>query len=157
NSQSVVDSIFGTATTVSEQTLQTYQAGTSASLFDLPGGPVGLALGGELRHERRQTRVDHDSSEQKYTFFLCSTNAAASRDVVSGYAELRWPFVRGLELQTALRVEHYSDIARTTPSPFAGLSLAPAKLVGEERVPAFLRKLQLTGQVTSAFRAPTLY
>jgi iron complex outermembrane recepter protein len=157
NSQSVVNSIFGTATTVSEQTLQTYQAGTSAALFDLPGGAVGLALGGELRHERRHTRVDHDSTEQNYTFFLGSTNAAAARDVLSGYAELRWPFLDGLDLQTALRVEHYTDIARTTPSPFAGLSVTPAKLAGEDRVPSFLRKLHLTGQVTSAFRAPTLY
>jgi iron complex outermembrane recepter protein len=157
NSQRVVDSIFGTATTVNEQTLQTYQLGTSASLFDLPGGPLGLALGAELRHERRQTQVDHDSSEQRYTFFLGSTDAVASRDVVSGYAELRWPFLVGLDLQTALRVEHYSDIARTTPSPFAGISFTAAKLIGEDRVPAFLRRLHVTTQVTSAFRAPTLY
>lgn len=157
NSQSVVDSIYGTATTVSEHFLQTYHAGMSGSLFELPGGPLGAAVGAELRHERRQTQADHDSNEQRYTFFLGATDANASRDILSGYAELRWPFWAGIELQTALRVERYTDIARTTPSPFAGLSLTPAKIVGEQRVPAALRKLSLTGQVTSAFRAPTLY
>jgi len=157
NSQKVVDSIYGTATTVSEHFLQTYHAGTSGSLFDLPGGPLGAAVGAELRHERRQTQTDHDSTEQRYTFFLGSTDAHASRDVLSGYVELRWPFWAGIELQTALRVERYTDIDRTTPSPFAGLSVTPAKILGPENVPAALRKLSLTGQVTSAFRAPTLY
>ena len=157
NSQRVVDSIYGTATTVSEHFLQTYHAGVSGSLFELPGGPLGAAIGAELRHERRQTQTDHDSTEQRYTFFLGSADAHASRDVISGYAELRWPFWHGVELQTALRVERYTDIQRTTPSPFAGLSVTPAKILGEQSVPAALRRLSLTAQVTSAFRAPTLY
>jgi iron complex outermembrane recepter protein len=157
NSQKVVDSIYGTATTVSEHFLQTYHAGMSGSLFNLPGGPLGAAVGAELRHERRQTQTDHDSTEQRFTFFLGSTDANASRDVLSGYAELRWPFWTGIELQTAVRVERYTDIGRTTPSPFAGLSVTPAKIFGPDKVPAALRRLSLTGQVTSAFRAPTLY
>lgn len=157
NSQSVVDSIFGTATSVSEHFLQTYHGGVTGTLFSLPGGPLGAALGAELRHERRQTQADHDSNAQRYTFFLGSADANASRDVLSAYAELRWPFWRGVELQTALRVERYTDIQRTTPSPFAGLSLTPARMIGEGRLPAALRRLSLTGQVTSAFRAPTLY
>jgi iron complex outermembrane receptor protein len=157
NSQRVVDSIYGTATTISEHFLQTYHAGVTGSLFNLPGGPLGAAIGAELRHERRQTQTDHDSTEQRFTFFLGSTDANASRDIVSGYAELRWPFWNGVELQTALRVERYTDIERTTPSPFAGLSVTPAKIFGVDNVPKALRKLSLTGQVTSAFRAPTLY
>ena len=90
--------------------MQTYHAGMSGSLFKLPGGPLGAAVGAELRHERRQTQTDHDSTEQRFTFFLGSTDSNASRDVLSGYAELRWPCWTGIELQTALRVERYTDI-----------------------------------------------
>jgi len=157
NTQSVIDRVLGTYTNVSEHFLHTYHAGMTGSLFQLPGGPVGIAFGGELRHERRQTQVDHDATQENYTFFLGSADAAATRDVYSAYTELRWPFFRGIELQTAIRVEHYTDIDRTTPSPFAGLTMSPAELVGPQHFPAFLRKLRLSGQVTSAFRAPTLY
>jgi iron complex outermembrane receptor protein len=142
NSQAVIDSFSGTYTPISEHFLQTYHAGLTGSLFDLPGGSVGLAFGGELRHERRESQVDHDATEQRYTFFLGSTDLNSTRSVYSGYAELRWPFWRGIELQTAVRVERYNDIDRTSPSPFAGLTVSPADIAGPERLPGFLRKLR---------------
>ncbi|MET0387826.1 MAG: TonB-dependent receptor [Polyangiales bacterium] len=157
NSQKVIDSFSGTFTNISQHALHTYNAGLSGNLFKLPGGDVGMAFGGELRHEFRQTQLDHDSTEQHYTFYLGNSDAAASRDVISGYVELRWPFFRGVELQTALRVEHYTDIEQTTPSPFAGLTIAPGDIIGGDRVPRWLRRLQVTGQLTSAFRSPSLY
>lgn len=157
NSQSVIDSFNGTLTNISEHVLHTYHAGMSGSLFKLPGGDVGIAFGGEIRHERREAQEDHDANQQRYTFFLGYTDAAAARNVYGAYLELRWPFVKGLELQTAVRVERYTDIDRTTPSPFAGLTVTPGEMAGIDNTPRWLRRLHFTSSVTSAFRAPTLY
>jgi iron complex outermembrane recepter protein len=126
-------------------------------LFALPGGDLSIAFGGEYRYEWRASRLDDRSNQQEYAFLLGNSNARAARNVASGYLELRWPLYRGVELQTAARLEHYSDIERTTPSPFAGLTLAPGTIGFGSDAPAILRKLQVTGQITSAFRAPTMY
>jgi iron complex outermembrane receptor protein len=157
NSKAVIDGFSGTLTNISQHTLQNYNAGMSGTLFKLPGGDVGIAFGGEARHEMKTSQEDHDSTQQAFVFFLGNTDARAQRDVFSGYLELRWPLYKGIELQTAVRVERYTDIERTTPSPFAGLTFAPGEVMGIDNAPKWLRRLQFAGQVTSAFRAPALY
>ncbi|HET8934594.1 MAG TPA: TonB-dependent receptor plug domain-containing protein, partial [Polyangiales bacterium] len=157
NSQQVIDKITSMQTTMADYALHTYNAGLTGPLLELPGGTLSLAVGGEYRYEWRASRLDHHSNLQEYAFLLGNSNGRAARNVASGYVELRWPLYRGIELQTAARLEHYSDIEQTTPSPFAGLTLAPGKIGFGNEAPALLRKLQVTGQVTSAFRAPTMY
>jgi iron complex outermembrane recepter protein len=157
NSQAVIDRFTSMQTTMADYALHTYNAGLTGSLFALPGGDLSIAFGGEYRYEWRASRLDHHSNQQEYAFLLGNSNARASRNVTSGYVELRWPLFRGVELQTAARVEHYSDIRQTTPSPFAGITLAPGTIGFGSNAPGWLRKLQVTGQLTSAFRAPTMY
>jgi outer membrane receptor protein involved in Fe transport len=157
NSQAVINGFMGSPTNITEQSLQTYNAGMTGSLFKLPGGDAGIAFGGEYRHEWRTSQEDHDATEQNYSLLIGYTDAKAKRDVYGAYLELRWPFFRGLELQTAVRIEHYSDLQQTNPSPFAGLTLGIGDMLGGASAPKALRHLQLTGAVTSAFRAPTLY
>jgi iron complex outermembrane receptor protein len=157
NSQAVINSFSGTYVFATEHTLHTYNAGLNGQLFKLPGGEVGVAVGGEVRREWRTTQADHDAELERYGFLIGNRDAKAQRNVYSGYLEVLWPFLHGLELQTAVRVEHYDDIDTTTPSPFAGITLTPADILGRERVAKLWRKLQLRGSVTQAFRAPTVY
>jgi iron complex outermembrane recepter protein len=157
NSQQVIDRFMGTYTYANEHSLQTYNAGMAGSLFALPGGEVGLAFGGEVRRESRTTETDHDAETRRYAFYIGNDDRKAQREVYSGYLEMLWPFYRGIELQTAVRVERYTDIDKTSPSPSGGLTLSPADIAGRARAPAWLRRLQLRSQVTSAFRAPSVY
>ena len=157
NSRAVIERFTSMQTTQADYSLQTHNAGVSGPLFELPGGKLSLAFGGEYRREWRASRLDHDSNQQRYAFLLGNSNARADRNVASGYAELRWPIYRGAEIQTAGRIEHYTDIDRTTPSPFAGITLAPGIIALGKDAPTIWHSLQLTAQVTSAFRAPTLY
>lgn len=157
NSQSVIDTFDGAEMVAVEHALQTYNAGLTGTLLALPGGDLGIALGAEIRHERRSSQLDNDANEERYSFIIGNSDAMASRNIYSGYLELRWPLWPGVELNTAARIEHYTDIDSTTPSPFVGLTLVPAEIIGRERVPDYLQKLQLTGQATWAFRAPSLY
>jgi len=156
NSARVIRSFAGEMTIMNDHALQTYNAGMSGPLFALPGGDVGLAFGGELRHEWRTGEYDHNANEDRYVFYVGSPDSSVERDVYSGYLELRWPFLDGLELQTAARLEHYTDIKTGAVSPFAGVTLTPARIFGPDNTPALFRSLQLRGNISTAFRAPTI-
>jgi iron complex outermembrane receptor protein len=157
NSMSVINRIESNTINLTDHGLSSYNAGMSGSLFELPGGDVGIAFGGEIRHEWRSSQEDHESNQQSFGFLLGNSDAKASRDVYSGFLELRWPFYDGIELQTAARLERYSDTSSTTPSPFVGLTITPGEIAGRENVPKVFRRLQLRGAATQAFRAPTIY
>jgi outer membrane receptor protein involved in Fe transport len=157
NSQAVIDSFSGEQVVQADHALQTYNAGMSGGLFEMPGGDLGLAFGGEIRHEWRTSLLDHDSNELRYAFLFGNDDATAERDVYSGYLELRWPFYDGIELQTAGRIERYTDTDSTPISPFVGLTLMPGEIMGRENAPGALRRLQLRGSASQAFRAPTIY
>jgi iron complex outermembrane receptor protein len=157
NSQAVIDSFSGEQVVLADHALQTYNAGMAGELFELPGGAVGIAFGGELRHEWRSSALDHQSNELQYAFLLGNDDGSAERDVYSGYLELRWPFYDGIELQTAGRAERYTDIDETAISPTVGLTLTPSEIAGRENTPSALRRLQLRGHVARAFRAPTIF
>jgi iron complex outermembrane receptor protein len=157
NSPSVINRFYGAQETLTDSQLQTYNAGMSGGLFELPGGDVGIAFGGEVRRERRSSQLDHEANQNEYSFLIGNPDSSAERSVYGGYLELRWPILNGVEIQTAGRVEHYTDIDKSALSPSAGLTLLPAEWVGRDNAPAALRRLQLRGHVTSAFRAPNLY
>jgi iron complex outermembrane receptor protein len=143
-------------TIMNDQSLQTYNGGMSGSLFSLPGGKAGLAFGGEVRHEWRTSDFDHDANEDRYIFYVGNPDSSVARNVYSGYVELRLPFYRGLEVQGAARLEHYTDIDSTAVSPFGGLTFTPAQMFGADNIAPVLRTLQLRGNVSRAFRAPTI-
>jgi len=157
NSDAVKNRIKGQFTNLTDHALQTYNAGMSGNLFELPGGDVGVAFGTEIRHEWRASDTDHDANQFNYGLILGNTDALASRNIYSGYLELRWPFYNGIELQTAGRLEHYTDIDTTAPAPSVGLTITPAEIIGRDNAAPAIRRLQFRGHVTSAFRSPTLY
>jgi iron complex outermembrane receptor protein len=159
NSQAVLDKIFSRQVVQADHALQTYNAGMSGSLFPLPGGDVGLAFGAEIRREWRVTELDHDANLLSFGFLAGNSNATAERMVYSGYVELRWPLFNGIELQTAARGEHYSDLDATdlSISPFGGLTISPAEIAGVDNTPAALRALQFRANVSRSIRAPTIF
>ncbi|HET6335661.1 MAG TPA: TonB-dependent receptor [Polyangiales bacterium] len=156
NTERVINSFSGEMTIMNDHALQTYNAGMSGSLFKLPGGDAALAFGGELRHEWRTGELDHDANEDRYVFYVGNPDSSVERNVYSGYLEVRWPFLDGLELQTAARVEHYTDIGTSAVSPFAGVTVTPAQLFGTDNTAPVFRRLQLRGNISTAFRAPTI-
>jgi iron complex outermembrane receptor protein len=156
NSDRVIRSFSGEMMVMNDHALQTYNAGMSGTLFKLPGGDMGAAFGGEIRHEWRTGDLDHDANQDRFVFYVGNPDSSVERNVYSGYLELRWPFFDGVELQTAARIEHYTDIDSTAVSPFAGITLTPAQLFGTDNTAPVLRRFQLRGNISTAFRAPTI-
>jgi outer membrane receptor protein involved in Fe transport len=157
NSTALINSFYGAQDSITDSQMQTVNAGMTGNLFELPGGDLALAFGGELRHESRATRFDHDSNQNSYSFLIGNTDAFAQREVYGAYGELGWPLLHGVMLQTAARGEYYTDIQTGAFSPSAGLTFSPADLVRRENASPALRRLQFRGQITSAFRAPNVY
>lgn len=115
-------------------------AKVSGSLFDLPGGPFGVAFGAEWRKEKT------DTPPSPYTDIadvigLGYSAFKADRDVYAGYAEINAPVLKVLELNAAVRYDHYSDVGSSTTPKF-GVKFKP------------IDQLALRGSYAEAFRAP---
>lgn len=154
NSDEVIKSFTGALMSTVDQQLQTYGAGINGTLFGLPGGDMGFALGGELRREQRSAQLDHDSNEFDLAFYFGDDDGYADRDILAGYAELLFPVLMGLELQTAARVESYSE-GWSTFNPFAGMTINVGDLTDSSS--DALSRLVLRANVSRAFRAPALF
>jgi iron complex outermembrane receptor protein len=110
-------------------------------LNELPGGPLGLALGIEARRE------SIDDVQMPIAFNVLEDHPAppkqGSRHVQGAYAEIVAPVLKGLELQAAGRVDHYSDF---------GTAFSPKLAVRFEPTSGVL----LRASVGRGFRAPAL-
>jgi iron complex outermembrane receptor protein len=131
--------------------LSDFGAKIDGTLFDLPGGGVKLAVGGEYQdHEllsyTRNTTAGADNSVVAYN------PSTTARTVKSGYAELFVPIfgrdnarpgLEELSLSAAIRHDEYSDFGSTTNPKFA-IRYRP------------FEGFSLRGTFGKSFRAPTL-
>ncbi len=126
----------GTATTTSIDLRASREVGRMA------GGAAMLGVGGELRHEG--FNVDPDKLTAEGDIIGRGISAAnGSRNVAAAYAELQMPLVKGLETQTALRAERYTDFGNAIT----------AKLGAKYKL---TQTLALRGSWANGFRAPSL-
>jgi outer membrane receptor protein involved in Fe transport len=134
-----------------------FVSGDFGALFELPGGPVGFAFGGEYRKE--ESRFDPDPISTQTVAGEPGTGLLAdlallgpergSFDVVEGFAELNLPlladlpFAERLDFGAAIRVSDYSTIGTTTSWSVNG-TYAP------------IRDVTFRGSYSKAVRAPNV-
>jgi iron complex outermembrane receptor protein len=125
----------------------------SRALAALSGGDLALAIGGELRHEHQlftpsellksnNIAGDRDSTIPAGQPIDVET-ADDTRKAASVFTELVAPFTKELEMQFALRFDHYSEVGNTT-NPKIGLRWQP------------VQALLLRASAGTGFRAPSL-
>ncbi len=150
NSRAVLDFIgSGYLHTRYASAMTTLNAQADGTLFTLPGGPVKLAIGGQVRQERFDTRNISMTSRATPTTTL---TGPFRRTVTAGFLELRAPLVgpdmavpgiRRLELSLAGRIERYDDVG-STENPKVGVLWAPSSAVN------------VRASYGTSFRAPSL-
>lgn len=123
--------------------LRTYDASASGQLWDLPAGPLGLAVGAEFRTEKLANVQTVDNITGNIIGGAEGDSTFGQRDVKATYAEFRVPLATGLQLQVAGRYEKYSDFGSATKPKYA-LSYRPVKW------------LLLRGSYGQSFLAPNL-
>ena len=123
-------------------------ANLSGSLFDLPGGPLGLAVGAEYR--KLKGRFDPDPVVSAgFSSDIPAQPTSGSYSVWEGFAELRAPllsdrpFFELLELNGAVRFSDYSTSGSTSTFK-AGVNWKP------------IEDLLFRGSWAEGFRAPTI-
>ncbi|MGK6320427.1 TonB-dependent receptor plug domain-containing protein [Sphingomonas sp. DT-204] len=131
-----------------QQVISASLSGDFGQFFELPGGPIGFALGAEYRKEESSFTPDPIAA-QGLTF----TNALAvdkgEFDVTEEFAELSVPvlkdrpFFHRLNFGAAIRFSDYSTIGNTTAWKFDG-TWAP------------VRDITFTGTYSKAVRAPNI-
>lgn len=167
SSQAAIDAIVFDMRRLSRTTLTMADFKLSrGDLFNLPGGPAGMAIGIEARRETQKD--DRDANvDGTFTFTdmvtgetnLSNVSAVSpnpdtkgSREVFSTYLEfalplvspeMNIPLVYQLDMQLAGRYEHYSDF---------GSVAKPKVAVAWDVVPG----VRLRGSYSEGFRAPNL-
>ena len=100
--------------------------GDTTGLFELPGGPIGLAIGGEYREEVFAFRPSQDVAASTISGFNGAPPVSGDFDVYGAYGELylpllsNVPFAETLALELAGRVEDYSTAGTAESYKIAG-------------------------------------
>jgi iron complex outermembrane receptor protein len=115
----------------------------SRPLMALAGGDMALALGADLH---RDTNEDTKLAEAADISFakIAPGHGESARTVTGLFAEIDAPVTKTLNLDAAVRVDHYSDVGSTV-TPKISFRWQPTKTV------------MFRGSANTGFRAPTLF
>ncbi len=132
--------------------LWTADVGVDGALYELPGGEVRVALGGQMRGEYFIERREDHAGDLK-------------RDVGSAYAEVHLPFVgmrnrrsgvQRLEMTVAARYEDYSDFG-SAANPKIGLSWSPTDGLNIRSTWGTSFKAPMLMQLNQGYRFATIF
>jgi iron complex outermembrane receptor protein len=139
NSQAVRDAIAPDKITPSFSEMYSVDAAITKQLLELPGGPLMVAIGGQVRHE---TLENNNQNAALDTYGLTTSSAFGSHTVSAGYFEIQAPVLDILEINGSGRYDHYSEgFGRFSPK--IGFKLTPIK------------QIAFRGTYSQGFRAPT--
>ena len=141
SSPATLAAVYPTLTNQGVSKLSSVDFKATRQFGQLPGGAIGIAVGGEVRRE------SSDSQPTPFTITndiagLSYSASSGSRTVSALYAELALPVLKSLEFQLAARTDHYSD-SGTSTTPKVGFKYTP------------LRELAFRGTYAEGFRAPS--
>jgi iron complex outermembrane receptor protein len=139
NSSAVRNALAPGYNKTSTSDLDALDLAANRTLFDLPGGALGMATGIQLRHEAQNDPSLNPGNEFQG---LGNAQTKGSRDVEGAYLEFDAPLLESLEADLSGRVDHYSDIG-TEFAPKLGLKWKP------------LDWLALRGTFSKGVRAPS--
>lgn len=139
NSQAVRDFVSPDKITPSFSEMYSLDASVTKSLAELPGGPLMIALGGQVRHEELENNNQNAALD---TWTLTTSSAFGKHTVTAGYFEVQAPIHDMLEVNASGRYDHYSE-GFDAFSPKVGFKFTP------------VRQIALRGTYSKGFRAPT--
>ena len=121
------------------------KADASSEIYKLPAGPLTMAVGLEYYRDKVEYTNNFGLIREAASSGLENTvDAFGSRSWTGVFVEFNIPVVKELEVNLALRYDHYSDFGSTT-NPKAAFRWTPAK------------ELLVRGSINTGFRAPSLY
>ncbi len=134
------------------QTIVTYEIAEAVAsghvLPDLlPGGPVGIAVGGQFRSESRAVSADALTESGGFGFNPKVQPGSGARHIGAGFLEVLLPVLRTLNFDGAVRYENYGPFNTTTHKLGLNWRALTNSTVGE---------LSFRASTSNSFRAPAL-
>jgi iron complex outermembrane recepter protein len=142
NSAAVIDSMLIDFSRKSTSELSFADTKFSTTFGALPGGPIGLAIGGEYRREKLAD-TPAEVAQQGLILGQGITATTGNRNSLALFGEVALPIFKSLEGQIAVRSDRYSDYGRSN-TPKIGLKWKPTS------------EFVLRANWGKGFRAPTL-
>lgn len=128
-----------------------FVSGDTSGFFNLPGGPIGFAVGGEYREEEQYSAYDAETAAGNTFLNLLPAFTPPKYKIKEAFAEIRLPILSGvpffeeLTLEAAGRVSDYNlGLTGTVYAYNAGLTWAP------------VQDVRLRASYQRSVRAPTL-
>lgn len=154
NSQETLDFVFPENRNVSTSRLSQLQASVSKDLFELPGGPLQVGIGAQIRREEidaPSANPDRDTNgnplgpedfegltqaqiaalvdpDQRYSSGINPFGTVGERTVKSAYGEIAAPVFNSLDVNLSGRFDRYSS-GQKAFSPKAGVKFTPVREV----------------------------
>ncbi len=145
NTDAIYDYITAPVVIDAEAELQTITAlATTGSIFSLPGGDAGLAIGIQSRDESLDYDYDENSNEENFIFFTGNPDFDGKRNIKAVFSELAMPVNEDFDVQLSVRSEDYEDAGKSTDPKLSALW----RVNGNATV---------RGSVGTSFRAPSLF
>ncbi|MEO7495619.1 MAG: TonB-dependent receptor [Massilia sp.] len=117
----------------------------SRDLMTLPGGALGVAFGGEFRHDKATYRVNRAlASQANSSGFSDAQDQQGQRNIAAVFGEVNAPIIKDLEVNVAARYDRYTDVGGRF-DPKVALRYQPT------------RQVLMRASYNKGFRAPTLY
>ncbi|MES2162013.1 MAG: TonB-dependent receptor [Pseudomonadota bacterium] len=135
--------VDGAKNRTSKSTFTGVDLTASRTLMELPGGSMALALGADFHRDTTEDTKLPISAEVTYAS-ASPSHGEGSRNVAALFAELNVPVTQKLELNVAVRDDHFSDFGNTI-NPKVSFRYEPTK------------QLMFRGSANTGFRAPTLF
>lgn len=117
----------------------------SRDLMNMAAGPLGFAIGGEVRHDKANYTVNRGlASQASSSGYADAQDQRGSRTIRAIFTEVNVPIMKNLEVNAAGRYDYYTDV---------GGNFNPKVGIRWEATPQIL----VRGSYNTGFRAPTLF
>ncbi len=134
---------------VTQQVVSGFVTGDFGALFELPGGPIKFAVGGEYRRETSKDTPDLQIQNGQFRDFSAQAPSSGKFNVKEIFGELsvpllaNMPFAELLSASAAIRLSDYSTIGKTTTWKVDGI-YAP------------IRDIRFRASYSQSVRAPNI-
>ncbi len=146
NSAELLDYLIQFQTRDLQSDLTVVEGYFSTELFELPAGPVGIAVGGQYRDNDLDADFDEISLRDGFSFLVGEQPFGGSQDVYAFFGEVQIPVASFIDLQAAVRYENYGeDGGGSTVDPKVALLVRPTD------------GLSFRGSYSTSFRAPSVF
>ncbi|WP_198156845.1 TonB-dependent receptor [Aquincola tertiaricarbonis] len=131
NPQSIIDALSLRPTRTGKSVLKFFNAKGSGQLAELPGGPLGYAVGVSFNQESLTDIPDDDQIGNNVLGSIAQAPVNAKRSSQAIFGELSIPIFTGLEAQLAVRHDRFTDVSAVVDGErqsFSGYSKTSPKV-----------------------------